>query len=97
MANLARAFLQAGADSVISTLWPINDVHSVYLMKAFYKHLAAGDTAATALALAKRDMLRESGNDLSPRLWAGFILLGNGDAALQTSQAAAIGSTTRVQ
>jgi CHAT domain-containing protein len=93
VANLARAFLQAGADSVVSTLWPVNDLHSVYLMKALYKHLAAGDAAANALALAKRDMLRESGSDTPPRFWAGFVLLGNGDASLQTSQA----STVRAQ
>lgn len=97
VANLARAFLQAGADSVISTLWPVNDVHSVYLMKAFYKHLAAGDPAAGALAAAKRDMLRQSGTDLSPRLWAGFIVLGNGNAAVPTSQAAVVRPPTRLQ
>ena len=97
VANLARAFLQAGADSVISTLWQVSDVYSSYLMKAFYGYLARGDTAATALTLAKRDMLRASDGNLSPRLWAGFILVGNGDAALQTSQEVVTRSAIRVQ
>ena len=97
MANLARAFLQARADSVISTLWQVSDVHSTYLMKAFYEYLAQGATAATALTLAKRDMLRDSGGNLSPRLWAGFILLGNGDAGLQTSKTVITRSAIRVQ
>jgi carboxyl-terminal processing protease len=35
VANLARAFLQAGADSVVSTLWPVDDLQSLFLMKAF--------------------------------------------------------------
>lgn len=88
VANLARAFLQSGADSVISTLWPVDDVHSLFLMKAFYRHLSAGDSAATALASAKRDMLRETSNTVSPVFWAGFILIGNGDVTLQNGQAA---------
>ncbi|MDQ2948715.1 MAG: CHAT domain-containing protein, partial [Acidobacteriota bacterium] len=90
VANLARAFLQAGADSVVSTLWPIDDVHTLFLMKAFYRHFAAGDAASTALASAKRDMLRESGRNASPLSWAGFILIGNGDATLQNSQAPSV-------
>ncbi|HEX5422372.1 MAG TPA: CHAT domain-containing protein [Candidatus Acidoferrales bacterium] len=97
VANLSRAFLEAGADSVVSTLWPVNDVRSVYLMKAFYRNLANGRSAADALALAKRHVLHQSGPDTSPRLWAGFVLLGNGDAALQKSQAAAIRPPDRIQ
>jgi len=96
VANLARAFLQAGADSVVSTLWPVDDLQSLFLMKAFYAHLAAGVPAADALASAKRDMLHESGTDTSPLSWAGFVLLGNGDASLRSSRLASI-QTGRVQ
>jgi CHAT domain-containing protein len=96
VANLARAFLQAGADSVVSTLWPVDDLQSLFLMKAFYSHLAAGAPAADALASAKRDMLHKSGGDASPLSWAGFVLLGNGDASLPGSHSAAI-RTARVQ
>jgi CHAT domain-containing protein len=97
VANIARAFLQAGADSVISTLWPINDLRSAYLMKQFYVYLASGKNAADSLALAKRDMLRELGRDTSPELWAGFVLLGNGNASLQRTQAAAVRQSKRIQ
>ena len=97
LANLARAFLQSGADSVISTLWPVDDVHSLFLMKSFYGHLSAGDSAATALASAKRDMLHEAGNTVSPMSWAGFILIGNGDATLQHRQAASLHRPTETQ
>jgi CHAT domain-containing protein len=96
VANLARAFLQAGADSVVSTLWPVDDLQSLFLMKAFYAHLAAGMPAADALASAKRDMLHESGTDTSPLSWAGFVLLGNGDASLHSSRLASI-QTGRAQ
>jgi CHAT domain-containing protein len=97
VANLSRALLQSGADSVISTLWPVDDVHSLFLMKSFYRHLSAGDSAATALASAKRDMLREVGNTVSPMSWAGFILIGNGDATLQNGQAASVHRPKEIQ
>lgn len=97
VANLARAFLESGADSVISTLWPVDDVHSLFLMKSFYEHLSAGNSAATALASAKRDMLHEAGNTLSPMSWAGFILVGNGDATLRNRQAASLTRSTQIQ
>lgn len=97
VANLARAFLQSGADSVVSTLWPVDDVHSLFLMKAFYRHLSAGDSAATALASAKRDMLHEAGSNVSPMSWAGFILIGNGEATLQTGQAASVHRPKEIQ
>jgi CHAT domain-containing protein len=89
VANLARAFLQAGADSVISTLWRVDDMHSLLLMQAFYKHLVRGDDVASALALAKRDLLAKlGGGDASPSSWAGFVLLGNATISVRNSQAA---------
>jgi CHAT domain-containing protein len=56
-------------------------------MKAFYTHLADGSPAAEALALAKRDLIRKAGEDAAPLAWAGFELLGNGDATLGPRQA----------
>ncbi len=41
IAALSRAFLLAGARSVVSTLWSIDDTFSSFLMKQFYGHLAA--------------------------------------------------------
>jgi CHAT domain-containing protein len=69
----------------------------LFLMKSFYGHLSAGDSAATALASAKRDMLHEAGNAVSPMSWAGFILIGNGDATLQHRQAASLHRPTETQ
>ena len=36
---LSRAFLLAGARTVVSTLWSIDDTFSLFLMKQFYKHI----------------------------------------------------------
>lgn len=76
ISTLARSFLLAGAKSVISTLWPIEDMYSYALMKFFYTHLAAGDPAPFALAEAKRDMLRMWGPRAVPYYWAGYIYEG---------------------
>lgn len=76
IANLSRAFLMAGARSVISTLWEIDDSSSLFLMKRFYKHLAMDQSAPTALTAAKRDMLATLGSKALPYQWAGFMIEG---------------------
>jgi CHAT domain-containing protein len=52
--SLARAFLAAGAKAVIATLWKVDDQAAAGLLQDFYRQLAAGETAATALATATR-------------------------------------------
>jgi len=76
IAALSGAFLLAGARSVVSTLWSIDDTFSLFLMKQFYKHLAAHEPAAEALTEAKRDMLRRYGAAAVPYYWAGFTFEG---------------------
>jgi CHAT domain-containing protein len=76
VANLSRAFLMAGAGSVISTLWEIDDSSSLFLMKRFYAHLTANQSAASALTAAKRDMLRTFGDKALPYQWAAFTIEG---------------------
>lgn len=72
VANLSRAFLFAGARNVVSTLWPIEDESSLYIMRRFYIHLAAKKSVPLALATAKRDLIRTFGRDVRPYHWAAF-------------------------
>lgn len=81
IAALSRAFLLAGAKSVVSTLWSINDEYSLAVMTRFYQHLAAHEPPAEALAKAKRDTLKEFGHAAAPYYWAGFIFEGAADRA----------------
>jgi CHAT domain-containing protein len=76
IANLSRAFLLAGARTVVSTLWQIDDNSSLFLMKRFYAHLSAHLSAASALTAAKRDVLRTFGRKTLPYQWAGFTVEG---------------------
>jgi CHAT domain-containing protein len=79
IANLSLAFMLAGAKSVVSTLWSIDDTSTLYLMKRFYAHLAERSTVAYALTAAKRDMLKTYGVQAIPYYWASFRLDGIGD------------------
>ncbi len=76
IATLSRAFLLAGARTVVSTLWSIDDTFSLFLMKQFYKHIDAHETPPAALAAAKRDMLRKYGAAAVPYYWAAYTVEG---------------------
>jgi CHAT domain-containing protein len=69
-----RAFLTAGADNVLATLWPIGDRATSQLMRRFHEQLP-GRRPAAALAAAQRDALRSSAT-AAPRHWAGFAVAG---------------------
>ena len=78
--GLAEAFLLAGAKSVVGALWDVDDSATETLMKDFYRHLAEGEDKSTALRQAKLDYLKRG--DLSPSLWAGFTLVGDGSTPI---------------
>jgi CHAT domain-containing protein/Tfp pilus assembly protein PilF len=73
--GLVRAFLYAGAHSVVASLWPVDDRATAGLMQSFYAGLESGRSKARSLADAQRAMLSESGH-ASPFYWAAFQLSG---------------------
>jgi CHAT domain-containing protein len=76
--SLARPFLVAGSESVVATLWEIDDRSSAQLVGDFYRELKSGTSVVAALADAQRTML-QSDTELyhHPYFWAPFIVLGN--------------------
>ena len=76
VSTLSRAFLLAGARTVVSTLWSVEDESTLYLMKSFYAELNRGRGAADALATAKRNMIKKFGTNAVPYYWAGFTVQG---------------------
>jgi len=78
IASLERAFLLAGAKSVIASLWTADDTYTIALMKRFYQHLVEGSNKDTALRQAKLDLIKEFGDQALPVYWAGFTLMGDG-------------------
>jgi len=76
--NMARGFFYSGANSVISSLWNVNDSSTTYLMQEFYKHLNKGVSKTKAISIAKREYLKtHSLSEKSPYYWASFILIGD--------------------
>ena len=75
-ATLSQAFLNAGAQSVVATLWPVADRAAAELAGAFYSSLARLD-AAEALANAQRALIavEEYG---APYYWAAYQVAGMG-------------------
>ena len=76
MVGIARAFLAAGARSVLVALWAIDDEATMVFMKSFYQHLKEGKTASVAIHQSMKS-LRESEEFCKMRHWAPFQLIGD--------------------
>ena len=74
--GIARAFLGAGARSVIATLWAIDDEATLAFMRHFYEHLVAGKSASKSLQHAMKRM-RETEKFKAVKYWAPFVLIGD--------------------
>jgi CHAT domain-containing protein len=74
--GLARAFFQAGAHTVVASLWPVRDDDGAALFDRFYAHLAQGRSVAEALRAAQRDRIAGGAPAYA---WAGLVVLGDGD------------------
>ena len=75
--SLARAFLYAGAPSIVMTLWTVSDEESYQLMLEFYRYLLKGKTTSEALRRAKLEMLSSEDPEYQqPQYWAGYISVG---------------------
>lgn len=76
--GLGRAFLAAGARSLVMSLWPVEDNATNELMQLFYQNLLKGGTKAEALRAAQCDLLlRTSSIYTHPYFWAAFRLVGD--------------------
>jgi CHAT domain-containing protein/tetratricopeptide (TPR) repeat protein len=66
------AFFVAGAQHVLSSLWPIDDQASAMWMRQFYQFLARGLSPAAALRYTQRELLNDTATS-HPAIWAAFI------------------------
>lgn len=74
--GIARAFLGAGARSVLVSLWVIDDEATKEFMQFFNRHLRDGDSASVALNQAMK-CLRNSEKFSAVKYWAPFVLIGD--------------------
>jgi len=74
--GLNRAFLGAGVENVLASLWTVNDESTRLLMVRFYGHLRkSGPTEA--LAQAQRELRQSDLRYQAPYYWAAFVMAGN--------------------
>ena len=74
LSTLAAAFSQAGAQSVMASLWKVNDASTRDFMVAFHRALPTGGRAS-ALQQAQMTVLKDP-QTAHPYYWAPFILIG---------------------
>jgi CHAT domain-containing protein len=79
VADLGNAFIEAGAESVVSTLWELEDQSTTQLMTNFYQNLSTHQSKANALRAAQLGLMRAG---LPPYYWASFQVVGDPSGTL---------------
>jgi CHAT domain-containing protein len=80
--GLRRAFLYAGARTLVTSLFQVPDKETRELMGQFHRGLKSGQGKLASLHEAQLTMIRErrkNGAAAHPFFWAGFVLVGDPD------------------
>jgi len=87
MISLAHAFNYAGSESILTSLWKIDEKSSPQIIENFYSYIKKGLPKDEALQKAKLDYIATAkGRTLAPQYWAGLVLIGDtAPINLQTS------------
>ena len=70
--GLRRAFVLAGTESLVMSLWAVSDAVTRELMTGYYKNLKQGMGRGAALRQVQLEMLKKKGRE-HPFYWAAFI------------------------
>jgi CHAT domain-containing protein/tetratricopeptide (TPR) repeat protein len=73
ISGLARTILSAGAKTVVSSLWDVDDASTALLMQQFYAGLHKGKSPAAALRAAALVVRKKYPH---PMFWAPFVVTG---------------------
>lgn len=78
--GLRRAFAQAGAESLVMSLWKVPDLETKEMMVQFYTNIKSGSMnrcqALRQAALKQKEIVKERYGHESPRYWGAFVFLG---------------------
>ncbi|MTI19498.1 CHAT domain-containing protein, partial [Fulvivirga sp. RKSG066] len=73
--SLSRAFMQAGTEHVVASLWEQVDFSSRLINRSFYLNLKEGSNLDQSLLKAKRDYVAQANKYNShPAYWAGIVV-----------------------
>ncbi len=78
--GLGRAFLAAGASSLVMSSWPVEDDATNILMQFFYRNLLTRESKVQALQNAQCALMQLTPRYAHPYFWAAFRLVGNVDS-----------------
>ena len=76
--SLARGFIYSGSQSVVMSMWEIEDKSGTKIVEMFYKNLKKGYTKSLALKKARIEFLKDV--DLlrsHPYFWSALVVYGN--------------------
>jgi CHAT domain-containing protein len=71
--SLGKAFLMAGAEYIISSLWSVPDKETMELMTLFYEELTRTLNIESSFQFARLEMRKRYPDN--PTAWAGFVLV----------------------
>ena len=78
--GLRRAFTQAGADSLVMSLWKVPDKETKELMVQFYRNIKSGKMnrcqALRQAILNEKEIVRKRYGQDNPRYWGAFVFMG---------------------
>jgi len=74
--GLRRAFMLAGSEALVMSLWPVTDAIARDTMVAYYARLRAGGGRGDALRQAKLAIMKRAASQ-HPYYWSGFIQSGD--------------------
>jgi CHAT domain-containing protein len=81
--GLRRAFAQAGARSMVMSMWSVPDRETQELMVEFYKNILSGKLdrcqALRQAALAQKKVVQQRYGQDNPFFWGAFVFLGQAD------------------
>lgn len=87
MISLAHAFNYAGSESILTSLWKIDEQSSAKILEYFYTNIKAGLTKDEALRQAKLSYIAKAkGRTVAPQYWAGLVLIGDASPIDLTSR-----------
>ena len=73
--GMQKSFFEAGAKSVVVSLWDVNDKYTSLFMQSFYKYLSEGFDKSEALRKAK--IFFKENYSANPYYWSAFVLSGD--------------------
>lgn len=70
--GLQRAFKNAGVNTIIMSLWEVDDQATSLMMQTFYRNLVRGKSKRESFTAAQAEVRKKYSD---PRYWAAFIML----------------------